>query len=174
MSTRLPSLDGLRAISIATVIGGHAISAYPLPKQLDLLGYFFDGSVGVRTFFVISGFLITYLLLRERNREGAVDLKAFYKRRILRIVPASYAFIAVLFAFNAWAQLSPCNFVTSLTYTKNYGCTAQIDVHLWSLSVEEQFYLLWPVIVSYLSPARCTIVAIVICFLAPIAARCST
>lgn len=133
-SERLPSLDGLRAVSIAMVIGAHAIGAFGLPGWLQPFAFIIDGDLGVRIFFCISGFLITHLLLHERKRTGSIDLKAFYVRRALRIIPVAYAFIAVLLILTALGQLHlpACNFVTALTFTKNYACAALPDGHLWS------------------------------------------
>jgi peptidoglycan/LPS O-acetylase OafA/YrhL len=169
-SDRLPSLDGLRAISIVIVVGAHAVGTFGAPGWLQPLAFFINGSLGVRIFFCISGFLITYLLLQERKHTGLIDLKAFYVRRALRILPAAYAFIAVLAILTAAGllRLPACNFVTALTFTKNYGCVVLADAHLWSLGVEEQFYLLWPFIVAPCSPMRTMAVATALCFVAPL------
>src|SRR5262245_12713722 len=92
-ATRIPSLDGLRAVSISLVLLGHlAGTRHFFPAAA--IGRFGDiGNLGVRIFFVISGFLITHLALREHARTGAISLKAFYIRRFLRIFPAFYIFI---------------------------------------------------------------------------------
>jgi peptidoglycan/LPS O-acetylase OafA/YrhL len=140
---RLPSLDGFRAISIMMVLIAHIAYSLKSPH-----GYYF-GDLGVRCFFVISGFLITHLLLKEEKQTGQISLRLFYARRFVRIVPVYLVFIACLFLLDATTSLHLplCNFVTSLTYTKDFGgCGQWIDGHLWSLSVEEQFYLLWPLV----------------------------
>ncbi len=113
--------------------------------------------------------MITYLLLAERKRTGSIDLTAFYIRRALRIIPVAYAFIAMLAILTAIGvlHLPPCNFVTALTFTKNYGCAALADGHLWSLGVEEQFYLLWPFVVAYWKPPGALLVAVLLCLIAP-------
>jgi peptidoglycan/LPS O-acetylase OafA/YrhL len=145
--TRIPSLDGLRAISIALVLHGHLLGTrnYWGPELMAWQGD--TGNLGVRIFFVISGFLITNLLLEERERTGAIDLKAFYIRRAFRIFPAFYAYILVLALAIAmgWLDVPVRDLVHASTYTINFVTERRWQVgHLWSLAVEEQFYLLWP------------------------------
>jgi len=115
------------------------------------------GNLGVRTFFVISGFLITGLIASEREKTGAVDLAAFYMRRALRIFPAFFVFVfvAVLLSRIGFAHVDRRDFLHAVTYTSNYrGNTDNFTFrHLWSLSVEEQFYLLWPLTFASLSLA---------------------
>lgn len=135
----LPALDGLRAVAVLTVIVYHAgYDAVP-------------GDLGVSLFFVLSGFLITWLLIAEWHATGDVSLRAFYTRRVLRIFPAYYVFVAASFAIDhylksAWPRgLAPA----ALLYFVNYfnalhGHPITSLDHAWSLAVEEQFYLLWP------------------------------
>lgn len=158
----LPSLDGLRAISIILVVLGHSLS-FTAPAPWRQFAPFFDGAVGVRIFFVISGFLITNLLLAEKTPGDGVSLRGFYIRRTLRLAPVQLCFIAMLFVLTKTTDLtvSPCQFATALTYTKNYACGRWVDGHLCSLSVEEQFYLLWPTLLLFL-PRRWAITFI--CF----------
>ena len=169
-ASRLSSLDGLRAISIALVIFEHLrrTRGYTLG---DLNAYFGDyGRLGVTVFFVISGFLITTLLLRERERRGAISLKGFYLRRAVRIFPAFLAFMAFIVVANAmgWIQLNRYDLVSAFTYTVNYhpGRSWYIG-HLWSLSVEEQFYLLWPLALVVLSRTGALVAAAVVFCAAP-------
>ena len=121
-----------------------------------------DGALGVRIFFCISGFLITYLLLEERTATGQIGLKRFYARRLLRIVPVNYLYILALFGLTIFTglQVDACGFATALTYTKNYGCMTWADAHLWSLAVEEQFYILWPLAVIALAPRWAVVIAL--------------
>ena len=80
------------------VLGAHTKSTYDFPEQLDpLFKWAFDGDLGVRTFFVISGFLITWLLLKEEKQNQTINLKKFYIRRILRIWPVYFAYLFTLF-----------------------------------------------------------------------------
>src|SRR5437879_12728382 len=98
MKQRLPSLDGLRAISICMVIIGHLSGTSGL--NIDLTLYVPYAQFGVRVFFVISGFLITSILLRERENTGRIDLKQFYVRRMYRIFPPAYMLILVTVALH--------------------------------------------------------------------------
>lgn len=117
-----------------------------------MTGYF-----GVRVFFVISGFLITTLLLKERERQGRISLRNFYIRRLLRIFPAFYTFLAVVGILVAvrWVQVEKHDLIYALTYTTNYHYPVGWVVrHTWSLAVEEQFYLLWPAVLAFAGVRR--------------------
>jgi peptidoglycan/LPS O-acetylase OafA/YrhL len=145
---RIPSLDGLRAVSIALVVLAHLNGTRYFPT-LPELGNWQLGNLGVRVFFVISGFLITTLLLEESDRTGTVSLFHFYLRRFFRIFPAFYALCAVLFVLEQARviELRPGDLFAAVTYTVNYHHDrAWYTGHIWSLSVEEQFYLIWPAI----------------------------
>ena len=142
---RIRSLDGLRAVSIVLVVFSHVALEWLGPTRGHVLGTL--GGLGVRIFFVISGFLITTLLLREQASTGTVSLAKFYARRTVRIFPASYAYIAVvaLLAWGGAVALRPHDLVFATTYTMSYAPSPSYWLgHLWSLSVEEQFYLVWP------------------------------
>lgn len=146
---RIPSLDGLRAISIALVLISHlgGTGNFPIPERVT--NFFELGHLGVRVFFVISGFLITNLLLNELAKKQSINLWKFYFRRTFRIFPPYYAFVIVLVIIQmlGWIQLAPYDVVHTLTYTSNYYPERSWYVgHTWSLSVEEQFYLLWPAV----------------------------
>ena len=148
----LPSLNGIRAISIILVVGSHANRSLNFPEPFSKVwGFLFNGELGVNVFFSLSGFLITYLLLLEEKTCNTISLKRFYIRRILRIFPVYYVllFVYLLLQIKGIFHFSLCQWVSSLTYTKNFGCGAWVDGHLWSLSVEEQFYLLWPFIFKF-------------------------
>jgi len=96
-SKRLPSLDGLRALSIALVVVGHAYQgATLLSPSTPFWLISGNGALGVEIFFVISGFLITTLLLEEYEQQGTISLHNFYIRRVFRIVPALWAYLAVI------------------------------------------------------------------------------
>ena len=149
-SRRIPSLDGLRAVSLTLVLLAHLAGTRHFPISLHTLERFGDvGSFGVRIFFVISGFLITGLLLDELRDSGRISLPGFYVRRFFRIFPAAYTFIAVAFVLDRLGliQLLHGELLAGLTYTMNFHRPqSNWMVHLWSLSVEEQFYLTWPAI----------------------------
>jgi peptidoglycan/LPS O-acetylase OafA/YrhL len=135
----MPALDGFRAIAALSVVCYH-------------FGYDvkFDGVTG---FFVLSGFLITTLLMRERDTTGTVSLKNFYARRTLRIFPAYYAFVVASFALDnlrntIWPRgLTLAAFFYGINYYNAFlGHPPTSVAHAWSLAVEEQFYLLWPLL----------------------------
>jgi peptidoglycan/LPS O-acetylase OafA/YrhL len=169
-SRRVPSLDGLRAISIILVILGHLYGTrHFLRLNLGIGDY---AHLGVVVFFVISGFLITNLLLLEQEEHGRISLRLFYARRAIRIFPASYAFIACMAAltFLGVIHLHARDLWHAVTYTVNYLPNRSWQFgHLWSLSVEEQFYLLWPFAVVAFRPKRAPWIAAAGIALGPIA-----
>lgn len=172
--SRIPSLDGFRAISILMVLYGHASGTRDFPiSVVGKYGSWFGdvAHLGVLVFFVISGFLITSLMMREREATGTISLKRFYLRRVLRIFPAFYAFIVVL-AIAVWLgaiHLTGRDFAFALTYTVNYmPGLPWLTGHLWSLSIEEQFYLLWPLTLLMLRERRALIIAVVAIFAGPL------
>jgi peptidoglycan/LPS O-acetylase OafA/YrhL len=139
----IPSLDGLRAVSISLVLFAHLLGTRGFP-QINLPGL---GEFGVRVFFVISGYLITSLLLKERAKTGTIRLPTFYFRRLMRLSPALLFYLIVVFTLTALGAITlrPGDVLHALTYTMNFHFDRAWQVgHLWSLSVEEQFYLLWP------------------------------
>jgi len=136
---RIPSLDGLRAISIALVVVGHWAE---LTFHSDVAGAF--ANLGVRIFFIISGYLITTILLNEQQKTGTIRLREFYVRRGYRILPAAMAFMLPTFVI-FWHDLSWYHMVAAALYLANFDFAHPWFLgHLWSLSVEEQFYFLWP------------------------------
>jgi len=156
--TYRPEIDGLRAIAVGAVILYHAqISIF---DQLVFKG----GFIGVDIFFVISGYLITSIILKELITTGSFSFKYFYERRIRRILPALLAVMLVSLPF-AWLYFIPSSFVDfsksilySLGFSSNfyfhysgqeYGAIDGLlkpYLHTWSLSVEEQFYILFPIV----------------------------
>ncbi|HEY5077145.1 MAG TPA: acyltransferase family protein [Acidimicrobiia bacterium] len=157
----LPGLDGLRAISVLAVIvfhhylvGGHEAGWAP------------GGFLGVEVFFVVSGYLITSLLLNERRETGRVSLRAFYLRRARRLLPALFTLLAVIVAYSllflpdAIGTLRS-DTVAALTYTSNWwqmiahrsyiaqAGRPELLKHLWSLAIEEQYYLAWPFLLMF-------------------------
>jgi len=137
---RIPSLDGLRAISITLVILSHLVKWKHV--SLEVLGTY--GALGVHVFFVLSGYLITNLLLLEHERSSTIQLGDFYVRRAYRIFPAAFVFLAVVVVLY-WPQMRWYHTVAAVFYLANMDITRPwIFGHLWSLGIEEQFYLLWP------------------------------
>ena len=138
--SQLAGLDGMRAIAAFMVVFYH----FGIP--------FVSGGAGVLMFFVLSGFLITWLLLRENDEFGTVSLRKFYIRRSLRIFPAFYCYAAVLFGFifiRRHARIVLPQALAALFYISNYYQALNGDPntgfsHTWSLAIEEQFYVLWP------------------------------
>ena len=162
----LPGLDGLRAIAVIGVMIYHAHHDW-LP----------GGFLGVEVFFVISGYLITLLLMGERERNGHVDLRQFWARRFRRLLPALYlmmVFVAVYIAafYPVAREQTRGDFLAGIFYISNwyeifvgqgYGASeAFVPLrHLWSLAVEEQFYLVWPlVMIAVLRRSRSRLPAI--------------
>jgi peptidoglycan/LPS O-acetylase OafA/YrhL len=156
--TYRPEIDGLRAIAVGAVILYHA--------QITIFGSQFSkgGFIGVDIFFVISGYLITSIILKELVTTGSFSFKHFYERRIRRILPALLFVMLVSLPF-AWMYLLPSNLIDfsksilfSLGFSSNfyfhysgqvYGATDGLlkpFLHTWSLSVEEQFYILFPIV----------------------------
>lgn len=146
---RIPSLDGCRAIAILLVLVWHLSFSKP-----EFLKVAFDGgTLGVFIFFVISGFLITTLLLREREKTQSISLQGFYTRRFFRIFPPLFVFLVGtgILGKLGLADANGRSLLFSLSFLRNYHPgTHRILQHLWSLSVEEQFYLLWPFMFTYL------------------------
>jgi len=157
----LLTLDGVRGLAILmvlahnlNVLSGRQTRAGQAVELLDDLGW-----VGVQLFFVLSGFLITGILLDTRESDNYY--RAFFARRVLRIFPLYYATLAVAFVVLPLVSSHhppPDGQVWLWTYTSNWAAPAGHDnpefPHFWSLAVEEQFYLIWPFVVRALSPKR--------------------
>ena len=146
---RIPSLDGLRTLSIFLVVALHTVQRFSLSHHVALPWYaFFNGGMGVSIFFVISGYLITGLLLKEHAARGTISLRWFFMKRAFRILPPILFYLLILTLLAAWHRVPPTRFdvVSALLFFRNYApaATSWTLEHFWSLSVEEQFYLLWP------------------------------
>lgn len=161
---KYPSINGLRALSICFVLISHfnlqfqIFDCFAGNKWLEIIANFLkDGHFGVNVFFVISGFLITGLLIDEEYLSGKISLKNFYLRRFFRIFPAFYFLLFVYFIFQLFGflKIAPISWFTAITYTKYFNW--QLDwytAHLWSLSIEEHFYILWPLIFLFAKEKR--------------------
>ena len=141
-----PALDGLRAVAIGAVVLYHAT------------GQPGGGGLGVDIFFVLSGFLITTLLVEEHDRAGRVSLGAFYRRRAYRLLPALIVMLGVVLVITKGAALAGA--IAGIVYFSNIVLASNVDAmpselrHLWSLAEEEQFYLVWPVALFLVLRAR--------------------
>jgi peptidoglycan/LPS O-acetylase OafA/YrhL len=141
---RWPQLDGLRSVSILMVLASH---------MHDPMWNWIRGGRGVTLFFVISGFLITTLLLREEERTGAVSLRGFYIRRIFRIVPlyAAALLLATVLVLGLGLGEGTSNFTERLpllaTFNGEFAGTGTFS-HSWSLGIEEKFYVIWPLLIA--------------------------
>ena len=131
------------------------------------------GDTGVRVFFVLSGFLITTLLITEHARTGRVDIFRFYVRRCFRIFPAFYLYLGVLLVLSVsgWITLRSGDLAKAALYVVDYfpwNSTSNFVRHIWSLSVEEQFYLIWPVTICVLGLRRAKWVALASIVISPV------
>jgi len=138
-TARIPRLDGIRALAVMAVLIGH-LGRVPWIAR-----------VGVTVFFVLSGYLITGLLLAEHQTARDINIRRFYLRRACRIFPAYYLFLLVswLLLTQTTTPMSAAGGLATATYTANYYSMSHPQelaglIHTWSLSVEEQFYLIWP------------------------------
>ncbi len=179
---RLPELDGLRGATVIIVFVSHLEVILPIPRLAVVPG----GTVSLDSFFVLSGFLITALMLREQGKTGSVNTGSFYRRRALRLLPPLFFMLALYAVFAYLSRVSWHLEWTSLLsvifYYSNWklalhsnelgGIIAPGLQHVWSLSLEEQFYLVWPwvtiVVLSYRRSLR-TVVLVLVSLIALIA-----
>lgn len=167
-SSRIPSLDGARAISIALVVAAHSNwnKTYPIIWRVSY------GNLGVRVFFVISGFLITTLLLQEQAQRGRISIGHFYIRRAFRILPAAYIFLAIVmvlipFGVHALYKDTIPVFFYYADYRHPGSYSGSFFGQFWSLSVEEQFYFLWPTVLVLLGTRRAWYACAALLLIAP-------
>jgi peptidoglycan/LPS O-acetylase OafA/YrhL len=164
-AARIPQLDGLRAVAVLLVFLVHTF-----PNRMP------GGHIGVDIFFVLSGYLITTILLRERDRTGAISIKSFYLRRTLRLFPALAVLLLIYVSIipliwghdhilAAASSLYVMNWVRAL----DLGPTSFLG-HTWSLAIEEQFYLVWPILLigilhfgrHLLRPILCALIILIV------------
>jgi peptidoglycan/LPS O-acetylase OafA/YrhL len=143
---RLPGLDGIRAVAVTLVLLAHFCPAEATGSFLDAVVR--KGGFGVEIFFVLSGFLITHLLMREEQARGTVSLPFFFARRAIRILPPLVVFLVALAAAHSLGILaiSRLDLTAGLLFFRNYVGTSPETAHLWTLAIEEQFYLGWPLL----------------------------
>ena len=147
-----PALDGIRWILVLIVMGFHMSNDATDPKNLWIKRYV-DGMLAVDVFFIISGFLITYLLLREEREKKSINIKKFYIRRVFRLLPVYFLAIFTYLAVGLTVpgqEIQVPRIINALPYyltLRNEYVPADADFalgHSWSLSVEEKFYIIWP------------------------------
>jgi peptidoglycan/LPS O-acetylase OafA/YrhL len=156
-SNRIPSLDGLRCIAVSLVLFSHLLGTTGFLHPPKTSWPYEFGNLGVKVFFVISGYLITNLLITELERTNKIHLGKFYFRRTFRIFLPFYFMIGVLILLGAagLASITTKDVLHAVTYTSNYYSARSWSVgHTWSLGVEEQFYLLWPAVLVFMGRRR--------------------
>lgn len=160
---RIPTLDGWRGLAILLVLVSHtgiAISqVIHVPHVASL------GQQGVAVFFVLSGFLITSRLLAEHRAHGSISLKSFYIRRFFRLMPCAWTYLAFvsILALSAGASIAPVCLPACLLFFRNFvnpSGTYPATAHFWTLSMEEQFYLVWPSLLILAGAKRAKWIAI--------------
>jgi peptidoglycan/LPS O-acetylase OafA/YrhL len=169
----IPSLHGLRAVAILLVIIGHAsetLELRGLPHELEQL--IPTAAFGVNVFFVLSGYLITRIVMGHITRKDR-SLKAFYARRALRLMPALYVFVAINVVLGALGAISMPTLaaLSAVLFMWDYS-PFTLGVwwlgHTWSLAIEEQFYLLWAPVLLKLGQRRAAFIAAAIIVIVPI------
>ena len=147
-SRRVPLLDGIRGVAVLLVITSHALGPEVEPM----------GAVGVTVFFVLSGYLITTLLLEEQGLTGRISRPRFYARRARRLLPALGVLLSAELAWRVAADVSLTPTMIAGAYGTNIALALGLDAsslgHTWSLALEEQFYLLWPLLLPLLMRRR--------------------
>lgn len=149
----VPALDGIRGFAVLAVVLVHLRPGL-VPNYNDVERYLSGGALGVDMFFVLSGYLISSILLRERTRSDRLNLKPFYLRRATRLLPALTVFLLTYFAYGLLTHQSKTvalsTVIAGATYSTNWYLAFHNVAdfltmsHLWSLALEEQFYLVWP------------------------------
>ncbi len=171
--TRIPSLDGLRAIAILLVLVGHLAHTRGFPAAFQNAFYVPIAGLGVKVFFVISGYIITHLLLSEFARNGRISLRSFYARRCLRILPLLFFCVSTTLLVDQllhdlginWSHaLAACTFTVPVL---PWGDGAWALGHIWSLTVEEHFYLVWPFLLARMGVTRAIWFGLAFILLAP-------
>jgi peptidoglycan/LPS O-acetylase OafA/YrhL len=154
---RIPSLDGVRALAIGLVLAAHLTGTRHSPDLTWMRTFGDVGNLGVRIFFVLSGFLTTTLLAREFERTGRISPLGFLRRRAFRIIPAFAVYVGTIAvsAASGAVAVDAGDLFSALTFTTNFDAHRSWYVgHLWSLSVELQFYVCWPVLLALVGWSR--------------------
>jgi peptidoglycan/LPS O-acetylase OafA/YrhL len=155
----IATLDGWRAVAIALVVAAHC-HAFLINSGTQvgraLAAFVNHAGYGVDIFFALSGFLISTLLLKEKERTGDISLRRFYVRRFFRIIPPLVVYLAVVGWLTIIGRLPaiPQEFVSSILFFRNYSEGTWYTGHFWSLSIEEHFYAVAPLLILLLPPRR--------------------
>lgn len=187
-----PNLEGLRFFAFFVVFVNHTTSSLGYYNNsrtfvFSIIHFLQNGPLGVSFFFVLSGFLITYLLLKEKELSGKINIKNFYLRRVLRIWPLYFLVVAMCLIilpmfenhlpnfFPIEVSVDDINKWLYLTFTGNFdyiynGINNVLIGILWSVSVEEQFYLFWPLIIAFI-PTKYLLKTFILLILGSIAFR---
>ena len=157
----IPALDGFRAIAVTLVMLSHVGLNRLLPGQF-----------GVTLFFFLSGYLIATLLRRDIEQGGAIDFGGFYLRRAVRILPPMYVTICFVALLSLAGLIHPLNYgglIWDFLFLSNYHFTSGIPIGLWSLAVEEHFYVIFPLLLAAMtrrfSFAQCAVICLALCLL---------
>lgn len=169
---RINFLDGLRGISILMVVFSHAIATNHFPTKFkSITSIFFDGGLGVRCFFVLSGFLITNLLIYETRQNGTISYRNFYVKRAFRIIPVYFLYVITIFIidnFNNSVNLDYSSYLQALSFTTGlWGKGSWLLGHTWSLAIEEQFYFIWPLLFFFTKKKKLNMVLLTIIIVIP-------
>jgi peptidoglycan/LPS O-acetylase OafA/YrhL len=166
----LPTLDGWRALSVIAVVLFHGRNQF-FGESSRLARFSSRGFLGVDTFFAISGFLICGMLLQEFGLTSDIDLRRFYSRRFFRIVPPYYAVLGATCFLGLLGVIRP-NFLdvpSCLFFYRDFMPLGMdwhggyYTAHFWTLAIEEQFYLTWPIVLLALKPKKSSRVALFLC-----------
>ena len=170
----IPEFDGIRGVALLIVLISHTAVLYRATRWSAIPG----GFLALDMFFVLSGFLITALLLREQAQTGSLNFQAFYRRRALRLLPALMVVLAAHWCYSILTdlpqELERATLLAVAFYYLNWKIAAGQEYvgafgHLWSLSVEEQFYLVWPCVIAWGLRLRRRLQVVIIILLSAIA-----
>ena len=170
----IPEFDGIRGVALLIVLISHTAVLYRATRWSAIPG----GFLALDMFFVLSGFLITALLLREQAQTGSLNFRAFYRRRALRLLPALVVVLAAHWCYSILTDLPQdlerSTLLAVALYYLNWKIAAGQEYvaafgHLWSLSIEEQFYIVWPCVIAWGLHVRRRLSLVIIILLAVIA-----
>ena len=163
----IQSLNGLRAIAIMLVIIWHITFGLNCPSFIYTTSQHLElGNSGIQLFFVVSGFLITGLLLKEKAETGSIHLGRFYLKRLIKIFPVYFAYILVIAILKVTgiAKIDVKDFLAPVLFVSNFFGSNWLLAHSWTLSVEVQFYLILPLIFIFLPRHYIFLIAVILLY----------